>query len=71
MRELSKSEKDQLCAIAADSETTEDLKVGAYLLLDSQSLAEYHYSNLTSEKKTIIMEYPIYHFWKKEGSDSP
>lgn len=64
VRELNMEETKMLGAIVENSEVSEEYKVGAYLLLGQQQLAEIHFSELSEELQKDFKEYPIYHFWK-------
>ncbi len=62
-RELTLQEVQKLCEIAESSESKEDLKVGAYLLLSNQVAAQVHFNKLTEEEQESFKTYPIYYFW--------
>lgn len=63
-RSLNKEELIQLCNLIERGEVTEDVKVGAYLLLGNKVAAEMHFLKLTSESQENFKRYPIYKFWE-------
>lgn len=63
-RQLNKEELIQLCKLTENGEVSEDIKVGAYLLLENQAAAEMHFLKLTSEEQENFKNYPIYKFWE-------
>lgn len=63
MRDLNEEEKEELFRIIEFTERN-DIKVGAYLLLEQQVVAEYYFNKLEEKEKRIFQEYPIYQFWK-------
>lgn len=64
-RVLTKDEEKELLQIIEDPKTSEDIMVGAYLLLDQQAAAELHFERLETPLKENFKTYPIFHFWKK------
>jgi hypothetical protein len=64
-RELNIDEVKQLCAITENSLTREDVKVGAYLLLDNQKAAQIHFQMLDKEMQEAFKTYPIFAFFKE------
>lgn len=64
-RELNIDEVKQLCAITENSLTREDIKVGAYLLLDNQMAAQIHFDILDKDMQEDFKKYPIFAFWKE------
>lgn len=64
-RVLTKDEEKELLQIIEDPKTSEDIMVGAYLLLDQQAAAELHFERLEIPLKENFKTYPIFHFWKK------
>jgi hypothetical protein len=64
-RELNIDEVKQLCAITENSLTSEDVKVGAYLLLDNQMAAQIHFEILDKEMQEAFKTYPIFAFLKE------
>lgn len=64
-RELNIDEVKQLCAITENPLTREDIKVGAYLLLDNQMAAQIHFDILDKDMKKAFKKYPIFAFWKE------
>lgn len=52
-----------------ESATREDIKTGAYLLLDQQQAAEIHFERMDKEQQEAFMTYPIYHFWKESKGE--
>ncbi len=63
-RELNIDEVKQLCAITENSLAREDIKVGAYLLLDNQIAAQIHFDVLDEDMQEAFKKYPIFVFWK-------
>ena len=47
-------------------ETSEETRIGAYLLLDQQQPAKIHFGKLNDTEKNNFKKYPIYHFWETE-----
>ena len=64
-RALTTDELQQLCEITESADSREDIKVGAYLLMDNQIAAKIHFAKLTPEIQTELEQYPIFHFWKE------
>jgi hypothetical protein len=64
-RELNIDEVKQLCAITENSLTREDIKVGAYLLLDNQMAAQIHFDILDEDMQEAFKKYPIFAYWKE------
>lgn len=64
-RELNIDEVKQLCAITENSLTREDVKVGAYLLLDNEMAAQIHFQILDKEMQEAFKTYPIFAFLKE------
>lgn len=65
-RLLTKAEKRFLWQIAEKPDLREEIKVGAYLLLDNQEAAELHYELLNQEVQKSFKEFPIYRFWNSK-----
>lgn len=66
-RPLNEKELLQLSEIIEDTEQSESAKVGAYLLMDNQLLAQKHFSLLSDSEQDEFRDYPIYkRFWKSE-----
>ena len=66
MRDFTIEEVRTVYSIIEDSTSTDLVRVGAYLLLDQQPLAEIHFERLDDAQKEEFKTYPIYHFWKTE-----
>lgn len=64
-RDLTKEEMAQLYALTEKPDSTEDVKTAAYLLLDNQNAAEFHYEKMSPDQRRSFAELPIYHFWKR------
>ncbi len=62
-RSFEKDEIAQLYKIVESDDANEQEKIGAYLLLDSQLLAEMHWGKLSDEEKKSFKGFPIYKFW--------
>lgn len=65
-RYLTKAEKRLLWQIAEKPHQREDIKVGAYLLLDNQEAAEMYYEHLSQEDQESFKEFPVYRFWNSK-----
>lgn len=65
-RELTKEETKQIYTIITSKESSDEVLVGAYLLLDQQEAAEMYFEKLEEEQQINFTSYPIYHFWKKD-----
>ena len=70
MRDFTIEEVRSVYSIIEDSTSTDLVRVGAYLLLEQQSLAEIHFERLDDTLKEEFKTYPIYHFWKAEEKDN-
>lgn len=68
-RELSEEELGKLIELVEDADTSEECKVGAYLLLGYQSAAQAHFAKLGREEKSYFTSYPIYHFWNLNANN--
>jgi len=66
LRPLDIDEVKELFIIIESPNTSEDVLVGAYLLLDQKPIAELHFNNLDSERQEEFKQFPIYHFWEKK-----
>lgn len=64
-RELNIDEVKQLCLITENSLTGDDIKVGAYLLLDNPIVAQMHFNMLDKDMQEAFKKYPIFAFWKE------
>ncbi len=64
-RELSKEEQKKAFTIAEDTNQGEDMRTGAYLLLDNQLAAEAHFAKIPEKDQEGFRTFPIYRFWKK------
>lgn len=64
-RELNIDEVKHLCAITENSLSSEDIKVGAYLLLDNQMASQIHFDMLGKDMQDAFKKYPIFAFWKE------
>ena len=65
-RAFTKEETKQIYTIIASNDSSNEILVGAYLLLDQQEAAEIHFGKLSEEQQINFTSYPIYHFWKKD-----
>lgn len=64
-RELNISEVSELYSLVECSTTSEEILIGAYLLLGQQKAAEIHFNKLSCELQEAFKTLPIYHFWTK------
>ncbi len=51
--------------LAEDSSQSEDIRVGAYLILDNQFAAESHFALLPKETQEEFKKYPIFRYWRE------
>lgn len=65
-RPLSTEEKQQLFEILKEHHTTDETKLGVFLLLEAESDAKITFEKLSTEQKKAFSEYPIYHFFPKD-----
>lgn len=66
LQPLNQEEHKMLYEIVSRQDVPESILTGAYLLLDQQIPAEMHFEKMSSEEQKEFIDYPIYHFWKKE-----
>ena len=64
-RSLKKEEIIKLHELIEKNDISEDIKVGAYLLLDNQIAAEMHFEKMSKEQQDLFKTFPIYKFWQK------
>ena len=64
-RSLTIDEVKELFRIIEAPNTSENVLVGAYLLLDQQTAAELHFEKLEASLQEEFKKYPIFHFWKE------
>lgn len=69
-RALTKDETKQLLRVIETPGISEDLLVGAYLLLDQQAAAELHFERLDEQLQEKFIKHPIFHFGKWNGGNS-
>ena len=65
-RNLNIDEISLLYELIEHKETSEETRIGAYLLLDQQQPAKIHFGKLNDTEKNNFKKYPIYHFWETE-----
>lgn len=65
-RAFTKEETKQIYTIISSNNSSDEILVGAYLLLDQQEAAEMYFEKLEEEQQINFTTYPIYHFWKKD-----
>lgn len=63
-RSLTTDEEKELFRIIEAPNTSEEVLVGAYLLLDKQAVAELHFEKLEASLQEEFKNYPIFYFWK-------
>ncbi len=68
-RTLDDKEKQELFHIIESSNSKEEILIGAYLLLDQQNMAKFHFEKLDKQFQKEFKKYPIYHFWKDDNND--
>jgi len=66
-RALTRQEQTKIYEIAEDISQDEDMRTGAYLLLDNQLAAEAHFSKLSIELQRLFRTFPIFRFWKHDN----
>ncbi len=64
MRTMNKDEVNKLIQITEDHNVSEEIKVGAYLLLDNQSAAMMHFDKMDKKRQKLIKACPISKFWR-------
>ena len=62
-RTLTKDEIKQVYSIITSNDSSDEILVGAYLLIDQQEAAEMYFEKLNEEQQINFKSYPIYHFW--------
>ena len=62
-RNLTQEEETKLVQIAENQSATEQIRVGAYLLLNQQTAARMHFERLKPEEQDAFRDFPIYKFW--------
>lgn len=65
LRDLKDCEMAELCKIIEQVNQSEEVLIGAYLLMDNQKAAKNHFLKLSEEEKEMFKLYPIYKFWKE------
>lgn len=65
-RELKKEERQILYSIIETQANSEEVLVGAYLLLDQQEAAEIHFAKLSSQAQNEFKNFPIFRFWNNK-----
>lgn len=66
LRAFNQEETRMLYEMVTKNDAPESILTGAYLLLDQQIPAEMHFKKMQTEEQEEFIDYPIYHFWKKE-----
>ncbi len=51
--------------LAEDSSQSEEIRVGAYLILDNQFAAESHFALLPEETQEEFKKFPIFRYWRE------
>jgi hypothetical protein len=64
-RSLKREEVAKLYELTENNDLSEDVKVGAYLLLENQIAAEMHFEKMSTEQQDSFKTFPIYKFWQK------
>ena len=62
-RDFEIDEIKELCEIAENQDSQEEIIIAANLLLGNQKSAEMHFMNLKKEEQEEFMKYPICRFW--------
>lgn len=65
-RNLNIDEISLLYELIEHKETSEETRIGAYLLLGQQQPAKIHFGKLNDTEIDNFKKYPIYHFWETE-----
>lgn len=63
LRGLNKEETEEILKLIENGFDSEELYVGAYLLLDNQAAAKIHFAKMDKELQDSFKTYPIYYFW--------
>lgn len=69
-RDLTLDEIQKLYAITENGDASEEIKVGAYLLLGNQLAAQMHFNKIAEDIKAAFKEYPIFYFWQEQKEDT-
>lgn len=64
LRKLTQSESENLIELADSNESPDDIKFGAYVLLDDKIRANKYLNKLHYEARVIMKDYPIYNLFK-------
>lgn len=65
-RSLFEREIEDILEVAESSDTLEQNKIGAYLLLGNHSAAKIHLNRLSDDEKREFMSFPIFHFFQEK-----
>lgn len=70
LRELEKSEIQEILSIIENHPAREDIFVGAYILLENYAAAQIHFDMMSSEEQETFRTFPIFHLWKQQNKSS-
>ncbi|MGX7244727.1 DUF4365 domain-containing protein [Enterococcus quebecensis] len=60
---IEKNEQIELLSIAENSDLPNEIRFGAYVLVDNKLGAELQYNSMDKEQQDFVKKYPIYHFF--------
>ena len=70
LRELEKSEIQEILSIIENHPAREDIFVGAYILLENYAAAQIHFDMMSSEEQETFRTFPIFHLWKQQNKEA-
>ena len=70
VRLLATDEVKELIRIIETANASEEIRVGAYFLLDQQAAAELYFEKLETLVQEEFKKYPIFRFWKENGGNT-
>ena len=67
---LSDKEMEELQQIAETPDVSENIKVGAYILLGNITGAKIHFNQMNEQEQTAFKHFPIYHLWPRNDESN-
>lgn len=64
--QLTEDQKKELYLLIENTDSTEYILTGAYLLLDNQQLAELHFDKIEKQLQEKFRQQPIFYFWQEK-----
>ena len=64
--QLTEDQKKELYLLIENTDSTESILTGAYLLLDNQQLAELHFDKIEKQLQEKFRQQPIFSFWQEK-----